>query len=133
MRPAYFSSLSKDFLANVVYHATNGEMSNNVSTNAARAVSSTDAATHITSAKRGTHANDAPPPDDGDDDSDDDSDDERDRVKRRRLSGPARKSGRKLACPYFRRDPEAFGNGKLCSRSGWPSIHRLKYVITYGP
>ena len=132
MRSAYFSSLFKDFLANVVYHATNGKNSNNVSTNAAGAVSSTDATTRITSDKRGTHANDAPPPDNRPDD-DDDSDGERDRAKRRRLSGPARKSGRKLACPYFRRDPEAFDNSKLCSRSGWPSIHRLKYVITYGP
>jgi hypothetical protein len=132
MRTAYFSSNFQKFLTNVLHHTTNGENSNNVSTNAAEAVSSAGASTPITSAKRGIHANDAPPPDDGADDGDN-SDDERDHSKRRRLSGPARKSRRKLACPYFRRDPEAFGIGEVCSGPGWPSIHRLKYVLTYGP
>src|SRR5262249_46063754 len=120
MRSAYFSSLFQNFLDNVVHHATNGENSNHVSANAAGSVSPTGAAAHITSAKRGTHLNDAPPHDDGTNDGDDgdDGDDERDRAKRRRLGQPARQSGHKLACPYFRRYPEAFGGDKLCSGPG---------------
>jgi len=102
--------------------------SSNVPANAARAVSSTDATTSTSNAKRGTQGNDPPPPDD-ESDNDGESDDDRDRGKRRKLNGAARKSGRKLACPYFRHDPQAFSDDKSCSGPGWPSIHRLKYVM----
>jgi len=128
MRSAYFTSMFQNFLASVGYHATNGEDSSNVPANAARTVSSTGATTSTTNDKRGTQGNDPPPPDD-ESDNDDESDDDRDRGKRRKLIGAARKPGRKLACPYFRRDPQAFSDDKSCSGPGWPNIHRLKYVM----
>lgn len=71
--------------------------------------------------KRQTRSNDPSPPN-GDDS--DDSDDEPSDPKRPKFNP----SGRRFACPFYRRDPLAFGDTEPCARSGWQSIHRLKYV-----
>ncbi|KAI1492413.1 hypothetical protein F5X96DRAFT_385771 [Biscogniauxia mediterranea] len=34
--------------------------------------------------------------------------------------------GRKWACPFFKHDPNTFGQERCCAGPGWPTIHRLK-------
>jgi hypothetical protein len=45
---------------------------------------------------------------------------------------PARKislsNGPKLACPFYKRDPEKYSQNRSCVGPGWDSVHRLKQV-----
>ena len=38
------------------------------------------------------------------------------------------KAVKKLACPYYLRDPENYCNQRSCPGPGWNDVHRLKYV-----
>jgi hypothetical protein len=62
-------------------------------------------------------------------------DDENDFPKRRRgASGQHDKTHqepfRKLACPYYQREPRKCHKHRACSGPGWDTVHRLKYVLT---
>lgn len=35
-------------------------------------------------------------------------------------------SGRKFACPYFKRDPGKYRNSRSCTGPGWASVRRTK-------
>ncbi|KAI0602337.1 hypothetical protein F4775DRAFT_237042 [Biscogniauxia sp. FL1348] len=39
--------------------------------------------------------------------------------------------GRKWACPFFKHDPNTYGQERCCAGPGWPTIHRLKYVTAH--
>ncbi|ETS83102.1 hypothetical protein PFICI_04978 [Pestalotiopsis fici W106-1] len=63
-----------------------------------------------------------------DDDNDDDAN-ERDRKKPgkiTRVDGVKRTTGRKLACPYFKNNPEHPRLARSCSGPGWDTVHRIK-------
>ena len=34
----------------------------------------------------------------------------------------------RYACPFFKRNPQEYGNRSACSGPGWESVHRVKYV-----
>lgn len=37
-----------------------------------------------------------------------------------------------FACPYLKRDPEEYGERQSCSRSGWTTVHGLRYALLLG-
>jgi hypothetical protein len=37
-------------------------------------------------------------------------------------------TGPKLACPFFKRDPDKYSQFRTCVGPGWDTVHRLKYV-----
>jgi hypothetical protein len=41
------------------------------------------------------------------------------------------RSGQKLACPYFKREPHKHEAAKACRGPGWSEVSRLKYVASY--
>lgn len=126
MTSGYFVSAFKDIIAGIVNYTANGGNSSTNTEDTALRPSTTKSPTGTKRAQM-----DGTPPSDDDDDNDDDDndgDDEEDRKKRRKFDSTAKKSVRKLACPYFRRDPEAFKDDKSCSGPGWPDISRLKSV-----
>jgi hypothetical protein len=47
-------------------------------------------------------------------------------AKRKRLPGDTTTISRKLACPYFKNDPEHCQAGRSCSGPGWDAVHRMK-------
>ena len=54
---------------------------------------------------------------------------ERSSAKRRKIDSKSHSdetSERKLACPFFKRDPERYKNKRSCPGPGWPTVHRLK-------
>jgi hypothetical protein len=69
------------------------------------------------------------PPGGGDDgDDSDDSDERRDKDRKKGRCTPhqwSRKPG-KLACPYYKFDPERFHTDRLCGKIGWETTHRVK-------
>jgi hypothetical protein len=36
---------------------------------------------------------------------------------------------RKLACPFFKHDPELYNDRRTCTGPGWITVHRVKFVI----
>ncbi|KAI1459618.1 hypothetical protein F4805DRAFT_419639 [Annulohypoxylon moriforme] len=57
----------------------------------------------------------------------DDEDRDEDRPgKRTRVIGDKNTCSRKLACPYFKKDPEHFQLARSCSGPGWDTVHRIK-------
>ncbi|KAF3022087.1 hypothetical protein E8E14_013622 [Neopestalotiopsis sp. 37M] len=42
-----------------------------------------------------------------------------------RIEGNKRAAGRKLACPYFKKDPEYSPLARSCSGPGWDTVHRI--------
>jgi hypothetical protein len=61
-------------------------------------------------------------------DTDEDEEDRRlpKRSKDRNGNGPASSKRRKLACPYFKRNPRKYQNCRSCVGPGWESTHRMK-------
>lgn len=47
--------------------------------------------------------------------------------RRKRLKGQAN-SGRKFACPFFKRNPRKFSKWTSCPGPGWDEVHRVKYA-----
>jgi hypothetical protein len=45
----------------------------------------------------------------------------KDRIDSKRLRTP-----RRLACPFFKHDPETYGAVRTCCGPGWEQVHRLK-------
>ena len=41
----------------------------------------------------------------------------------------SRNVSRKFACPFYMRNPRKYWNIKSCLGPGWPSVHRVKFVI----
>jgi hypothetical protein len=39
----------------------------------------------------------------------------------------------RLACPYYKRDPQGHTNRRPCSRMGWETVHRVKYLCSPSP
>jgi hypothetical protein len=62
--------------------------------------------------------------------SDDESGDHPDKRKRVSTKGIPKSSllGCKLACPFYKRNPERHKTWRSCAGPGWDTIHRLKYV-----
>ena len=63
---------------------------------------------------------------------DDDPDEEHRRGKRPKRQGDAKEialSTRKLACPYYKREPSKYQNWRSCPGPGWDTVHRLKYDL----
>ncbi|KAI8626255.1 hypothetical protein F5Y19DRAFT_478863 [Xylariaceae sp. FL1651] len=60
--------------------------------------------------------------------SDSEDDDDRDRKKIRVLHASGQAIRKRLACPYFRRNPTKYANSS-CTGPGWNSIHRVKEHI----
>lgn len=50
--------------------------------------------------------------------------------KKRPDSAPVDDPKRKLACPFYRRNPERHKRHRSCAGPGWSTIHRLKWVAT---
>jgi hypothetical protein len=46
-------------------------------------------------------------------------------VKKRRPVGDD-EVGRRLACPYFKRDPRKYSEERSCVGPGWRTVHRVK-------
>lgn len=44
------------------------------------------------------------------------------------VTGP---TGKKFACPYFKRNPRKYRNWTSCPGPGWEEVHRVKYVVCY--
>jgi hypothetical protein len=65
--------------------------------------------------------------DSGDDDAQDDKDDERPSKRRRKLKGDGIEANR-LACPFFKRNPQKYQSHKMCPGPGWDTVARLKCV-----
>lgn len=63
--------------------------------------------------------------DDAGDDGDGDADSPRD--KKRKLNEHLPRS--LFACPFFKRDPGRYQSERACVGPGWPTIHRMKYVV----
>lgn len=60
-------------------------------------------------------------------DSDPDEDDSKGKRPRKPNDVEAPAIGmRKLACPYFKRDPSTYQNWRTCPGPGWGTVHRLK-------
>lgn len=38
---------------------------------------------------------------------------------------------RRLACPYFKRNPQKYQQERSCSGPGWNTVHRIKYVFCF--
>lgn len=36
---------------------------------------------------------------------------------------------RLFACPYLKHDPEEYSERPSCARSGWKTVHGLRYVV----
>jgi hypothetical protein len=63
----------------------------------------------------------------------DEEDDRTDKKRQRDPDGTDRTSSdseKRLACPYFKRNPSRFQSSRACSGPGWLSVHRLKYDQT---
>jgi hypothetical protein len=58
----------------------------------------------------------------------DESGDETQKRAKRAQTGISEEPGRRLACPYFKHNPQKYRNVHPCLGPGWTSIHRLKYV-----
>jgi hypothetical protein len=65
-------------------------------------------------------------PRNGERDDEDDAGEENLPAKRKTLPGDATTILRKLACPYFKNDPEHCQAGRSCSGPGWATVHRMK-------
>lgn len=61
-------------------------------------------------------------------DGDDGDKDDRESNKRTRLSDNRSTATKRLACPYFKKDPEHPRLGRSCSGPGWGTVHRIKCV-----
>ncbi|KAI1859822.1 hypothetical protein JX265_010271 [Neoarthrinium moseri] len=59
-------------------------------------------------------------------DDDDDDRDESQPAKRLRVPGSRHTAPKRLACPYFKNDPEHFLLARSCSGPGWDTVHRIK-------
>ncbi len=59
------------------------------------------------------------------DDEEDKGEDEDDHSKKRMNSGPEA-SQRRLACPFFKRNPPRYSEERSCVGPGWLTVHRLK-------
>ncbi|KAK9774402.1 hypothetical protein AB5N19_06753 [Seiridium cardinale] len=59
-------------------------------------------------------------------DEEEDGGDEKRPAKRVRATGGKTMMHRRLACPYFKKDPECFQLGRSCSGPGWDTVHRIK-------
>ncbi|KAK8123958.1 hypothetical protein PG999_003876 [Apiospora kogelbergensis] len=57
---------------------------------------------------------------------DGDDGDEKKPAKRTRMTNDRDTLPRKLACPYFKKEPGHFQFGRACSGPGWDTVHRIK-------
>jgi hypothetical protein len=70
---------------------------------------------------------------DRDDDNQGEEDEGNPEKRRQLLVTPTPKnsgSGKRLACPYYKHNPHAQLPSRACSGPGWPSVHRLKFVLS---
>jgi hypothetical protein len=135
MRSDYIKTALQNFIANIqrtANHTKNDDNSTNTEVSQDRTASSSSQASPANAVRHCIQEN-KPLPSDGDDNgdssSDDNSDDRKNPGKSNKSDGSPKKPLRKLACPYFRYDPNAFVQ-ENCAGPGWPNVHRLKYVIT---
>ncbi|KAF7537478.1 hypothetical protein G7054_g3650 [Neopestalotiopsis clavispora] len=61
----------------------------------------------------------------------DDDKDEKQPGKRTRIYNDKNNAPKRLACPYFKNDPEHPQLGRSCSGPGWGTVHRLNCVRCY--
>ena len=66
----------------------------------------------------------APPSFDGEGEDDEDGDNRR----RKRPRPTSSDEAKKLACPYYKRNPQRYGRWTSCPGPGWDEVHRVKYV-----
>ncbi|KAK3349258.1 S-adenosyl-L-methionine-dependent methyltransferase [Lasiosphaeria hispida] len=76
------------------------------------------------SAAARSHGYRPPPGPGGEDDNNGDIDDRR--RKRPRLSSSSSGETKRLACPYYKRNPRKYGKWTSCPGPGWDEIHRVK-------
>jgi len=68
----------------------------------------------------------APPSFDGEGEDEEDGDN-----RRRKRSRPTPSDEvKKLACPYYKRNPQRYGKWTSCPGPGWDEVHRVKYVYS---
>lgn len=61
---------------------------------------------------------------------DDDSEDDSRKGKGKKKPRTSAHHNQKLACPFFKCDPELYGNKMTCRGHSWDTVHRIKYKIT---
>lgn len=60
---------------------------------------------------------------------DDDSEEEGRKGKGKKKPRTSAHQNRKLACPFFKCDPELYGNKTTCRGHSWDTVHRVKYTL----
>ena len=124
MQSGHFLAIFGSFVSQNLVRGGNSQPSGAASTSSYQSTSTSSAEKQKKPAKRSKSNGSGGPDDDDDGDDDGGRDDDRGPPKRPRFDEHIRR----LACPYFAYNYEAFKDKQSCSGDGFESAHRVKFV-----